>query len=97
MAKTIKDRMAELIPKWREDRKALMTGHRDAKISEVTVAQAIGGMRGIKGMVCDTSVVEPDKAVRLERLHKGNRFFVRESTRSHGVVEPDILDRSVLR
>ena len=63
MAKTIKDRMAELIPKWREDRKALMTGHRDAKISEVTVAQAIGGMRGIKGMVCDTSVVEPDKGL----------------------------------
>jgi citrate synthase len=63
MAKTIKERMAELIPKWREDRKALMSGFRDYKISEVTVAQAIGGMRGIKGMVCDTSVVEPDKGL----------------------------------
>jgi citrate synthase len=63
MAKTIKERMAELIPKWRDERKALMTGFKDYKISEVTVAQAIGGMRGIKGMVCDTSVVEPDKGL----------------------------------
>ena len=32
-------------------------------ISEVTVQQAYGGMRGVKGMICDTSVVEPDKGL----------------------------------
>jgi citrate synthase len=65
MAKTIKEKLADLIPKWRDERKQLMSDHRDTKISEVTVAQAIGGMRGVKGMVCDTSVVEPDKGLIL--------------------------------
>ncbi len=63
MAKTLQEKMAGIIPKLREERKTLMTDHKTAKISEVTVAQAIGGMRGVKGMVCDTSVVEPDKGL----------------------------------
>jgi citrate synthase len=60
MAKTLKQRMAELIPKLREERSQLMKEARDVVISQVTIEQAIGGMRGIKGMVCDTSLVEPD-------------------------------------
>jgi len=40
-----------------------MKGYGAKEISQVTVAQAIGGMRGVKGMVCDTSVVEPDKGL----------------------------------
>lgn len=63
MAKTLKEKLGELIPKLREERMALVKGHGDFKISEVSVAQAIGGMRGVKGMVCDTSVVEPDKGL----------------------------------
>ncbi|MFH1372721.1 MAG: citrate (Si)-synthase [bacterium] len=63
MAKTLKETLADLIPKLREERVSLMKGHGDVKISEVTVAQAIGGMRGVKGMVCDTSVVEPDQGL----------------------------------
>ena len=63
MAKTLKEKLGELIPKLREERKALVKGFGDTKISEVSVAQAIGGMRGVKGMVCDTSVVEPDKGL----------------------------------
>ena len=63
MAKTLKETLADLIPKLREERVSLMKGHGDFKISEVTVAQAIGGMRGVKGMVCDTSVVEPDQGL----------------------------------
>ncbi|MBK7141255.1 MAG: citrate (Si)-synthase [bacterium] len=60
MAKTLKQRMAEQIPKLREERAQIMKDGRDVVISQVTVEQAIGGMRGIKGMVCDTSLVEPD-------------------------------------
>ena len=63
MAKTLHDKLADLIPKLREERAALMKGHGDHVISQVSVAQAIGGMRGIKGMVCDTSVVEPDQGL----------------------------------
>ena len=63
MAKTLKEKLAGIIPKLREERKELVTKYGDKVISEVNVAQAIGGMRGIKGMVCDTSVVEPDKGL----------------------------------
>lgn len=63
MAKTLKEKLADLIPKLREERVSLVKQHGDVVISQVSVAQAIGGMRGVKGMVCDTSVVEPDKGL----------------------------------
>ncbi|MEA2030174.1 MAG: citrate (Si)-synthase [candidate division Zixibacteria bacterium] len=63
MAKTLKEKLGAMIPKLREERVGLMKQHGATKISEVSVAQAIGGMRGVKGMVCDTSVVEPDQGL----------------------------------
>lgn len=63
MAQTLKEKLGALIPKLREERKKLTTGFGDTVISQVSVAQAIGGMRGVKGMVCDTSVVEPDQGL----------------------------------
>jgi citrate synthase len=68
MAKTLKQRLAEQIPALREERSALMKEHRDKIISQVTVEQAIGGMRGIKAMVCDTSVVEPDTGLVIRNI-----------------------------
>lgn len=63
MAKTLKETLAGLIPRLRDQRGELMKEHGSHKISEVSVAQAFGGLRGVKGMVCDTSVVEPDKGL----------------------------------
>lgn len=60
---TLKERLAQLIPPLREDIRALVKGHGSKVISEVTVAQAYGGMRGVKGMVCDTSFVDPEKGL----------------------------------
>lgn len=54
------DKFAAKLPKWREERTEVVKGFGDHKISEVNVAQAFGGMRGVKGMICDTSLVEPD-------------------------------------
>lgn len=34
--------------------------HGGTVISEVTLQQAYGGMRGVKGLVCDTSLVDPE-------------------------------------
>ncbi len=59
MAK-LQDVLAEKIQASREDIKALLAAHGDKVISQVTVAQAYGGMRGVKGLICDTSVVTPD-------------------------------------
>ncbi len=71
MAKTLKETLAGLIPKWREERAGLVKQHGDHKISDVTITQAIGGMRGVKGMVCDTSVVEPDKGLIIRDIPIG--------------------------
>jgi citrate synthase len=60
---TLKEKFASLVPVMREDVKNVVKTYGDKAISEVTVAQAFGGMRGVKGMICDTSVVEPDKGL----------------------------------
>lgn len=59
----LKEVLAKKIPVYREEVKKTLGDHGSKKMSEVTVAQAYGGMRGVKGMICDTSVVEPDKGL----------------------------------
>ncbi len=70
MAK-LQNRLAKLIPEWRQDIRTLVKKHGDKVISEVTVAQAYGGMRGVKGMVCDTSEVPPDKGLLIRGIPVG--------------------------
>lgn len=47
-AQSLKDRMAELIPKEIENVKAVRAAHGNKSFGEMTVDQAYGGMRGIK-------------------------------------------------
>jgi citrate synthase len=60
---TLQDVLRQKIPAYREKIRTLLKEHGTKVISEVTVQQAYGGMRGVKGMICDTSVVEPDKGL----------------------------------
>ena len=60
---SLKEKLSKLIPGLRDDLKSLVKEHGSKVISEVTVAQAFGGMRGVKGMICDTSFVDPDKGL----------------------------------
>jgi citrate synthase len=62
MAK-LRDKLAGKIPTLRDDIKGFVKQNADKVISEVTVAQAYGGMRGVKALICDTSVVPPDKGL----------------------------------
>jgi len=57
------EKLSKKIPVWRDEIKALQKDYGDKVISEVTVAQAYGGMRGVKCLVCDTSEVPPDKGL----------------------------------
>ncbi len=61
----LKSRLAEQIPPMRERVKAILADHGDKVISEVTVAQAYGGMRGVKGLVTETSAVDPQEGIRF--------------------------------
>jgi len=46
----------------------LIKQHGDNTISNVTVRQAFGGMRGVQSLICDTSLVEPDKGLIIRDL-----------------------------
>jgi len=63
MALTLQEKLKSIIPKLHEEAHQLVKEHGDKKISEVTIKQAYGGMRGVKVQVCDTSVVEDDKGL----------------------------------
>jgi len=60
---TLQELLLQKIPAYREQVRGLLESHGDKVISEVTVQQAYGGARGVKAMVCDTSVVEPEKGL----------------------------------
>ncbi|HEC79190.1 MAG TPA: citrate (Si)-synthase [candidate division WOR-3 bacterium] len=62
MAK-LKELLAKKIPALREDIKNFVKANADKEISKVTVKQIYGGMRGVKALICDTSVVPPDKGL----------------------------------
>lgn len=59
----LKETFGKKVPALRDDIKAFVKEYATRQISEVTVAQAYGGMRGVKALVCDTSVVPPDKGL----------------------------------
>jgi len=59
----IKIKLKEKIPLWKEEIKNLVKEYGDKIISEVTMNQAYGGMRGVKALICDTSEVPPDKGL----------------------------------
>lgn len=60
---TLREALARRIPAIREEITDLVKNHGDTVISEVTLKQAYGGMRGVKGLVCDTSLVDPYKGL----------------------------------
>jgi citrate synthase len=58
--KSLSERLKEQFPSIREDIKKLVKEHAAKEVGKVTVEQLYGGMRGIRSLVCDTSLVEPD-------------------------------------
>jgi citrate synthase len=64
-------RLAQQVPGLRETVKKLTKGSGAVKISECTIEQAYGGMRGVKSMVCDTSEVPPDKGLIIRGIPVG--------------------------
>jgi len=68
----LKERLAQQIPALREELRGLSKEHGNTIISEVTVGQAFGGMRGVKGMICDTSVVDADTGLVIRGIPIGD-------------------------
>ena len=60
---SLQDKLSDCLPKIYKEISEIVKEHGDKVISQVTVKQAYGGMRGVKSLICDTSLVEPDKGL----------------------------------
>jgi citrate synthase len=62
---TLMRKLEKLVPAQREEIQAVIREDGERVISEVTVAQAYGGMRGVKCMVTETSALDPQEGIRF--------------------------------
>ena len=62
---SIKDRIEEKLPAWRERTNQLIKDHGKYIIADVTVEQIFGGIRGVPIEVSDISYVDPYEGLRL--------------------------------
>lgn len=60
---SLQEKLSELLPAKGEEIKQLIQEYGNRVISEVTVKQAFGGARGVKMLICDTSLVEPNQGL----------------------------------
>jgi len=61
----LKHVFAEKFPVHGEEVKAFRKAHGDKKVGEITVDMMYGGMRGMKGLVTETSVLDPEEGIRF--------------------------------
>jgi len=64
-APDLRSALEEKIPGVQEEVKAFRKAHGNTKVGEVTVDMMYGGMRGIKGLVTETSVLDPEEGIRF--------------------------------
>jgi len=61
----LKAKLQERIEAWRPRTTALLKKAGDTKLGEVTIAQALGGARGVKCLVTDISYLDPEEGIRF--------------------------------
>lgn len=61
----LKEKLREKIEAWRPRTTALVKKHGDKVLGEVTIAQALGGARGVKCLVTDISYLDPNEGIRF--------------------------------
>jgi citrate synthase len=64
----LKEILAQKVERWRKETAELRKEYGDTPIQEVTVEQVLGGMRGIKSLVCETSYLDPMSGIRFRGL-----------------------------
>ncbi len=62
---SLKEKFASKLDPMRNQVRTVLKEHGDVEISKVTVAQAYGGMRGVKCMVTETSALDPMEGIRF--------------------------------
>jgi citrate synthase len=62
---SLQEKLGEKIDAWRPRTTRLLKEHGDTKVGEVTIAQAIGGARGVRCLVTDISYLDPNEGIRF--------------------------------
>merc|ERR1719506_1634616 len=62
---TLLERMEEIIPQEQKRWQAIKKAHGSKSLGEVTVDQAIGGARGVKCMIWETSLLDAEEGIRF--------------------------------
>ena len=62
---TLKETLFQKIEAHRQRTTRLLKQHGDVKLSDVTITQAIGGARGVRCLVTDTSYLDPMEGIRF--------------------------------
>ncbi|MEX0987213.1 MAG: citrate (Si)-synthase [Bacteroidales bacterium] len=60
----LKQKLKDKIDLWRPRTAKLLKDHGDVVIDQITIGQAIGGMRGLKSLVTDISYLDPQEGIR---------------------------------
>jgi len=63
--KSLKERLKELVPGFQSNLKLLKEKHGEKSLGETTVSMALGGMRDIKGLVTETSLLDSNEGIRF--------------------------------
>jgi citrate synthase len=61
----VKDRFKEIADKQSAEIKKIIAEHGDVSLGEVTIAQAYQGMRGIPGLITETSLLDANEGIRF--------------------------------
>ncbi|UCF66572.1 MAG: citrate (Si)-synthase, eukaryotic [Acidobacteriota bacterium] len=62
---SLKETIAAKIAPAREELRSVLESHGEKTISEVSVRQLYGGLRGVKGLVTETSALDPEEGIRF--------------------------------
>ena len=65
----LKEQLSKKIPDWRYNYRQLLDEKGDHVTSSVTINAAYSGMKGVKGMICDTSSVTADAGLHVRGKH----------------------------
>ena len=68
-AQTLFEKMKEVVPRERDRVKKILSECGDKNLSSVTIQQAFNGMRGVRGIVCETSDIDFYEGIRFRGLN----------------------------
>lgn len=64
----LRSQLQELIPEQQERLKKIKSQHGKVQLGNITVDMVIGGMRGMTGLLWETSLLDPDEGIRFRGL-----------------------------